>query len=100
MASIGGKSFDAPDETREFGNGELDVLRFEGAAMARVTLEPGWRRADSVKPIVGSDSCQQHHIGYVLSGGLHVVADDGSEADSRAGDSYQIRPGHDAWGPR
>jgi quercetin dioxygenase-like cupin family protein len=97
MAGLEGKGFDSPDETREFSNGKLDVLRFEGATVARVTLQPGWRWSESVKPIVGTESCQQHHLGYVVSGSLHVVADDGAEADVRTGDAYQIRPGHDAW---
>ena len=97
MASIEGKSFDSSDETREFSSGKLDVLKFEGATVGRVTLEPGWRWSENMKSRVGTDSCQQHHLGYVLSGSLHVVADDGSEADANPGDAYQIRPGHDAW---
>jgi mannose-6-phosphate isomerase-like protein (cupin superfamily) len=99
MAGIEGKSFDAADETREFENGKLDVLRFQGATVGRVTLQPGWRWSENVKPIAGTESCQQHHLGYVVSGSIHVVADDGTEVDARAGDAYQIPPGHDAWVP-
>jgi hypothetical protein len=97
MAGLEGKSFASPDETRDFDRGKLDVLRFEGVTVGRVRLEPGWRWSESVKPIVGTDRCQQHHIGYVVSGSLHLVADDGAEMDAHAGDAYQIRPGHDAW---
>jgi quercetin dioxygenase-like cupin family protein len=97
MAGLEGRSFDTPDETRDFDKGRLDVLQFEGTTVGRVTLEPGWRWSESVKPIAGTDSCQQHHLGYVVSGSLHVVADDGSETDAAAGSAYQIPPGHDAW---
>jgi hypothetical protein len=46
---------------------------------------------------VGTDSCQAHHIGVIVSGTLHVVHDDGSEGDAQTGDAYIIEPGHDAW---
>jgi hypothetical protein len=36
-------------------------------------------------------------VGYVASGSLHVVHDDGTEADLSAGNAYVIEPGHDAW---
>ena len=32
-----------------------------------------------------------------MSGTMHVVHNDGSEAEVRAGEVYEIRPGHDAW---
>ena len=31
-------------------------------------FEPGWRWSEHVKPIVGTDSCQEHHIGYRFEG--------------------------------
>jgi uncharacterized cupin superfamily protein len=37
------------------------------------------------------------HLGVLLSGRMHVVHDDGSEADVAAGEVYNIAPGHDAW---
>jgi uncharacterized cupin superfamily protein len=33
----------------------------------------------------------------VQSGAMHVVHDDGTETDLKAGDAYVIEPGHDAW---
>jgi hypothetical protein len=41
--------------------------------------------------------CQARHVGYVAGGSLHVVHDDGTEADLSAGDAYVIELGHDAW---
>ena len=47
--------------------------------------------------VVNTDSYQVEHLGYVVSGGLHVKHDDGTEEDVTAGEVYRIAPGHDAW---
>ena len=41
--------------------------------------------------------CQTHHLGVVVGGRLHVVHNDGAEAEVGAGEAYNIEPGHDAW---
>jgi hypothetical protein len=91
------KRFDQPDETREVPNGVMAGVELGSARVARATLEPGWRWSESLKPIVGGDSCQMHHVGYALAGTLHVVAVDGREVEISVGDAYEIQPGHDAW---
>jgi hypothetical protein len=90
-------SFDSPSEVREFPNGKAELVVLGDTTVGRFSFQPGWKWSDSVKPAVGTDSCQNHHLGVVTSGRLHVVADDGSEADVGAGDAYEILPGHDAW---
>ena len=97
MDRLASKTFDKPDETRSFEHGRSDIVRLAGSTAAQITLEPGWRWSADVKPIAGTDSCQGHHVGYVLSGSLHVVADGGEEFDIGPGDAYEILPGHDAW---
>jgi hypothetical protein len=97
MASLIGKSFDAPDETRSPDKTKVEVVRLGSTTAARVTFQPGWRWSECVKPVVGTDSCQARHVGVVVSGSLHVVHDDGSEADVGPGWAYVIEPGHDAW---
>src|SRR5581483_5450141 len=91
------KNFDQPEETRSFDNGRVDLVELAGNKVGRINLEPGWRWSEAVKPIVGTDTCQVAHVGYAISGTLHVVMDDGSEFDIRGGDVYEIAPGHDAW---
>jgi mannose-6-phosphate isomerase-like protein (cupin superfamily) len=91
------KSFDQPEETRSFDNGKVDLVEIAGSQVGRAKLEPGWRWSEAVKPIVGTDSCQVAHVGYAISGRLHVKMDDGTEIDIKAGDVYEIAPGHDAW---
>jgi len=91
------RGLESPDETRTFANGQLQVVKVGGSTIGRYTFEPGWRWSESVKPIAKTDSCQAHHIGYVLSGTLHVVTDDGGEAELGPGEAYEVQPGHDAW---
>jgi mannose-6-phosphate isomerase-like protein (cupin superfamily) len=94
----GGKSFDAPDETRPFaGHGSMAVVQVGETTFGRGTFEPGWRWSQDVKPIAGTDSCQAHHTLYILSGRMHVVMDDGAEFELGPGDAGVIAPGHDAW---
>ena len=37
------------------------------------------------------------HVGYVISGRMKVVMDDGSEMECGPEDALVIPPGHDAW---
>ena len=98
MASVEVKSFDSPDETRQFeGNGHADVVQLGGKTIGRGVFEPGWRWSENVKPIAQTDSCQVSHLGYVLSGEMKIKMDDGSEQRVHAGDADAIPPGHDAW---
>jgi hypothetical protein len=91
------KSFDEPDETRSPAKTKVDVVRLGDVVAARFTMQPGWRWSECVKPVVGTDSCQARHVGVVVSGRMHTVQDDGSEAEAGAGEAYIIEPGHDAW---
>ncbi|CAM06479.1 hypothetical protein A8924_0307 [Saccharopolyspora erythraea NRRL 2338] len=91
------KHLDKPDERRTFGHGELGVVELPGVTVGRVVMHPGWRWSNDVKPIAGTDSCQQPHTTYVLSGRIHIRMDDGQEADIGVGECAVISPGHDAW---
>lgn len=97
MGGVDSRTFDSPDETRTPDKTRVDVVRLEGATAARMTFQPGWKWSECVKPVAGTDSCQARHVGVVQSGHMHVVHDDGSEADLAPGDAYVIEPGHDAW---
>jgi hypothetical protein len=97
MGGIASKNFDSPDEVRSPDKTTMHVLDLEGVKAARLTLEPGWRWSECIKPVAGTSSCQARHLGVVVSGAMHVVHDDGTEVDLGAGDAYLIQPGHDAW---
>jgi quercetin dioxygenase-like cupin family protein len=94
------KNFGSPDETRKFadGKGQVEVVKLEGGGtVGRVTFEPGFRWSEHVKPIVGTESCQVAHLGYVISGRMHIRMDDGSENEVGPGDVMALAPGHVAW---
>ncbi|KQX50140.1 MULTISPECIES: cupin domain-containing protein [unclassified Streptomyces] len=99
MAGIVRRSFDAADETRPFedGKGRLDLLTSGRGPVGRAVFEPGWKWSQHVKPLAGTDSCQASHVGYVVSGRMKVVMDDGESAEFGAGDYMEVTPGHDAW---
>ena len=97
MTSLHPGNLDQPEETRSFENGRFDVVHLGDVTVGRSTFEPGWKWSDSVKPVVGGDSCQQRHLGYAVSGRLHIVADDGEETEIGPGQVYVIMPGHDGW---
>ena len=96
MASIEIKSMDRPDESRTPEKTEVSVVHLGDATVARLTAQPGWTWAECIKPLAGTETCQAAHLGYVVSGRIHITADDGSEADLGPGDSYRLEPGHDA----
>ena len=97
MAGLIAKSFESPDEVRSPDKTKVDVVDLAGVKAARITVEPGWRWSECIKPLVGGESCRAHHIGVIVSGTMHVVHDDGTEGDAAAGTTYVIEPGHNAW---
>ncbi len=97
MPGIVKKSFDTPDETRTPPKTKVEVVRLGQQTAARFTFQPGWKWSESVKPVVGTESCQARHVGAIVSGRLHVVHNDGTEGDAGPGDAYVIESGHDAW---
>jgi hypothetical protein len=97
MAGVENKSMDSPDEVRTPQKTNVEVVSVGGTEVGRFTFEPGWRWSECIKPVVGTDSCQMEHLGYALSGRIHIEHEDGTTSDIGAGDAYLIRPGHDAW---
>ena len=96
-ASAEQKSFEAPDEPRGFELGQLDVLTIGGSEIGRLTLQPGWRWSDHVRPIAGTERCEAPHFQYHVQGTLHVLMADGSGFDAHPGDVTALPHGHDAW---
>ena len=97
MSGLISKSFDQADEQRTPDKTTVDVVHLGSTTAARFRFEPGWRWSECIKPVAGTESCQTHHVGVVASGRMHIVHDDGTEADAGPGEAYVIEPGHDAW---
>ncbi|MFP5353012.1 MAG: cupin domain-containing protein [Actinomycetota bacterium] len=97
MAGLEARDFESPDETRTPEKTTVELVNLAGGQIGRYTFQPGWRWSECIKPVVQTDTCQVEHIGYVVSGTLHVTHDDGTEGEAKAGDVYRVAPGHDAW---
>lgn len=97
MASSEQKTFERPDETRTFEQGQLDLVHIGDSDIGRLTLQPGWRWSEHVKPIAGTDWCEAPHFQYHLAGRLRVRMADGTELEAGPGDVTALPPGHDAW---
>ena len=95
--AVSKKSVKKPDETRKFAKGKLEVVKVGEFTFGRGTFQPGWKWSNAVKPIAKTDSCQAHHVGYVISGRMAGVMDDGTKWEIGAGDIIDLPPGHDAW---
>lgn len=97
MADSEHRRLDSPDEVREFENGRLDLINVGGGTVGRLTLQPGWRWSQHVKPIAGTEWCEAPHFQYHLSGVIHVQMQDGTEFEAKAGAVTALPSGHDAW---
>ena len=91
------KRFDRADEVRTVEKARIELVELGELAVGRAVFQPGWRWSTHVKPIVGTESCQVHHLGYVVSGHLRVEMTDGASMEVMSGDAFEIPPGHDAW---
>jgi hypothetical protein len=91
------KSFGTPDETRTFEKGRVDLVDIGGSQIGRLTLEPGWRWSDHVKPIAGTDLCEAPHFQYHVQGTIGIRMVDGTEFEGHPGDVMALPQGHDAW---
>lgn len=97
MGGVDVRSFDKPDETRQFkGKGYADVLTVGGRNVARSVFEPGWRWSTNIKPLAKTEFCEISHLVFALEGRMRVHMKDGSEREITAGEIAAIPPGHDA----
>ena len=97
MAGVEVRDFSTPDEVRSPELTTVELVKLGGGEIGRYTFQPGWRWSECIKPVVGTDSCQVEHVGYMVSGGLQVQHEDGSTGEIAGGSVYRITPGHDAW---
>jgi hypothetical protein len=91
------KSFNKPEEIREFPLGRLEIITIGGVTIGRAIFQPGWRWSKSLQPLAKTNSCEAPHFQYHVAGILMVKMDDGTEYECRAGDLSLLPSGHDAW---
>jgi hypothetical protein len=81
----------------KFEEGFLDLIPIGGITFGRTTLRPGWRWSKHVRPLVDTERCEFHHVGFQASGRLVVEDRDGVQLEIGPGDVFDTPPGHDAW---
>src|SRR3954469_10398194 len=98
MAQVYTSNIERDGEKRAFkAPGNATIASAGAAAFLKGTFEPGWRWSADVAPIAGTTTCQSRHLGYAISGRMHISCDDGTEIDIRAGDVFDLPAGHDAY---
>jgi len=92
------KSFDKPDDVRQFPKGRLELVTIAGRTFGRATYEPGWKWSTHVGPTLGATHCTVEHLGLVMSGSATAAFEDGRVIELRAGQLFYIPPTpHDSW---
>ena len=92
------KSFEKPDELREFPHGRFEIVHLGGVSLGRATYQPGWKWSIHNAPTVGTALCHAPHTGMVLSGHGVVQYQSGQRLDLLAGQAFQITcEPHDSW---
>ena len=97
VAEFRSRSLGKPDETKELPGVKLDIVELGDMTVAKAVHEPGWRWSTHVRPKVGGDWCQVHHVGCIVSGRLGIVLDDGRSYELGPDDVFEIPPGHDGY---
>ena len=97
MPRLQAKSLDTPDETRSLPRATADVVNVGEVAVGyAVGSQAGVGRRTFV-PLAGTDWCENHHLGYALSGTLDVLSENGDRLQIHGRSVYEIPPRHDAW---
>ena len=91
------KNFNKPDEAQSMEKAKMESLTLDGINVYRMTAEPGWQWSKHLKPIVGGESCQRHHLFYIISGKMFAQMENGQPKEFGPGDVVVIPPGHDGW---
>ena len=97
MVKLQRRPFGEPDNVREVPFGRLETYDLGEYRFGRSVLQPGWRWSTSIKPIARTEWCEDHHVGYSISGACRVRMREGAELLVEAGQFYEIPGGHDSW---
>jgi quercetin dioxygenase-like cupin family protein len=87
------RSFDRPDDHISKNGVEIDVVRIGDLTAKRGSYPPGWRFSKHM----GAPVCYDTHVGYGISGHIHVELRDGGVVEIEPGAVFMIPAGHDAW---
>ena len=92
------RTFDQPDEVREYDKMRLEIVRFRGHEYGRATYEPGWRWSTHVGKPRGERWCRVEHLYFVIEGAAVAAFEDGRTCELSSGSLHYIPPvPHDSW---
>jgi mannose-6-phosphate isomerase-like protein (cupin superfamily) len=97
MTRIEKKSLNQPEDLQTPEKTKIETITIDGHKIQRVTAEPGWKWSEHIKPIAGGESCQKHHLLYIISGRMFAQMNDEKAVEFGPGDVAVIPPGHDGW---
>jgi len=97
MPRLYAKSFANPDDVRSLPLMRIETIGLDDARIGHCRFDAGWRWSTNVGPTMGATSCPIRHVGYSVSGTIHVVMDDGQTLDVEPNSVFEIPPGHDKW---
>ncbi len=98
MDTINKKSFNSPDETTNPGEKiKVELVTVGDIKIQKVTAAPGWKWSESLKDVAKTESCEKHHLLYVISGKVAARMNDGKEEEFGLNEVGVIPPGHDGW---
>jgi hypothetical protein len=97
MAVLEKKSLNQPEQTQNIGRVKIDTVTVGNLKFQRFTASPGWQWSKDIKPVAKTESCQVHHVLYLISGRLNARMNDGQEIEFYPGDVGSVPPGHDGW---
>jgi class 3 adenylate cyclase len=97
MPRLQTKTFAAPDAVRAMTRVRFEAVNLDETTVSRCRFEPGWRWSTDIGSMMGITSCQIRHLGYTMSGVVHVAMEDGQELDIGPETVFDIPPGHDMW---
>ncbi len=91
------KSFEKPDEVREFPLGRFEIIHLDVVSLGRATYQPRWKWSVHHAPIAGTSLCLAPRTG-VLSGHGAVQYENGEYLDLVPGKVFYITTTpHDSW---
>jgi len=91
------KNLGHPDDIVDFPRLTVEHVDLGDITVGRLTMEPGWRWYDDVRPRVGGDWCEARHVGVVLRGRFGVTMRDGTKLEYGPDDVFEIPGGHDGY---
>jgi class 3 adenylate cyclase len=97
MPRLYAKSFATPDDVRSMPLMRIETIGLDDARIGHCRFDAGWRWSTNVGPLMGATSCPIRHVGYSVSGTIHVQMDDGQTLDVEPNSVFEIPPGHDKW---